>query len=56
MDSENKELKKLLFKQKGGTKEYVDDDDPTYLKFMPKYTDLHRSTFLMYIKKELAEK
>lgn len=56
MDTETKDLKKLLFKQKGGSKEYIDDDERTYLRFMPKYTDLSRSTYLMYIKRELAEK
>ncbi|CAD8054193.1 unnamed protein product [Paramecium sonneborni] len=56
MDIENKELKKMLFKQKGGSKQYVDDDERTYLKFMPKFTDMSRSTYLMYIKKELADK
>ncbi|CAD8046931.1 unnamed protein product [Paramecium sonneborni] len=56
MDVENKELKKMLFKQKGGSKQYVDDDEKTYLKFMPKFADMSRSTYLMYIKKELADK
>ncbi|CAD8136455.1 unnamed protein product [Paramecium octaurelia] len=56
MDIENKELKKMLFKQKGGSKQYVDDDERTYLKFMPKFAEMSRSTYLMYIKKELAEK
>ncbi|CAD8145976.1 unnamed protein product [Paramecium pentaurelia] len=56
MDIENKELKKMLFKQKGGSKQYVDDDERTYLKFMPKFADMSRSTYLMYIKKELADK
>ncbi|CAD8126977.1 unnamed protein product [Paramecium sonneborni] len=56
MDIENKELSKMLFKQKGGQKQYIDDDEKTYLKFMPKFSDMSRSTYLMYIKKELAEK
>ncbi|CAD8138486.1 unnamed protein product [Paramecium pentaurelia] len=56
MDIENKELKKTLFKQKGGSKQYVDDDERTYLKFMPKFAEMSRSTYLMYIKKELADK
>ncbi|CAD8135492.1 unnamed protein product [Paramecium octaurelia] len=56
MDIENKELSKMLFKQKGGQKQYIDDDEKTFLKFTPKFSDMSRSTYLMYIKKELAEK
>lgn len=52
IDTERKELKKMIFKKRGGSNaKYIDEDEKTYVPFINNYPELCRSSHLLQIKK-----